>query len=56
MNWRFVLYNPFTTNEELINFGDYIQIVYCDQNKVLGAKLKKKKKIIQMKIKKHQIK
>ena len=22
MNWRFVLYNPFTTNEELISFGD----------------------------------
>ena len=37
MNWRFVLYNPFTTNEDFINFGDYIQIVYCDQNKVLGA-------------------
>ena len=37
MNWRFVLYNSFTTNEDLINFGDYIQIVYCDQNMVLGA-------------------
>ena len=37
MNWRFVLYNPFTTNEDLINFGDYIRIIYCDQDKVLGA-------------------
>ena len=37
MNWRFVLYNSFTTNEDLINFGDYIKIIYCDQNKVLGA-------------------
>ena len=45
MNWRFVLYNPFTTNEELINFGDYIQIVYCDQNKVLGATTEEKEEI-----------
>jgi len=37
MNWRFVLYNPFTTNEDLISFGDFIQIMYCDQNAVLGA-------------------
>ena len=37
MNWRFVLYNPFTINEDLINFGDYVRIMYCDQNKVLGA-------------------
>ena len=37
MNWRFVLYNPFTTKEDLILFGDFIQIMYCDQNSVLGA-------------------
>ena len=37
MNWRFVLYNLYTNREDLINFGDYIQIVYCDQNMVLGA-------------------
>ena len=37
MNWRFVLYNPFTTNEDLISFGDFIQIMYCDKNRVLGA-------------------
>ena len=37
MNWRFVLYNPFTTNEDLISFGDFIQIMYCDKNSVLGA-------------------
>ena len=37
MNWRFVLYNPFTTKEDLITFGDFIQIMYCDQNRVLGA-------------------
>ena len=42
MNWRFVLYNPFTTNEDLINFGDYIRIMYCDQNKVLGAECEEK--------------
>ena len=37
MNWRFVLYNPFTTNEEFINYGDYIRINYCEENRVLGA-------------------
>ena len=42
MNWRFVLYNPFTTNEDLISFGDFIQIMYCDQNGVLGAKSEEK--------------
>jgi hypothetical protein len=42
MNWRFVLYNPFTINEDLINFGDYVRIMYCDQNKVLGAISKEK--------------
>ncbi len=42
MNWRFVLYNPFTIDEDLINFGDYIRIMYCDKNKVLGAVCKEK--------------
>ena len=37
MNWRFVLYNLYTKKEDLINFGDYIKIIYCEQNKVLGA-------------------
>ena len=37
MTWRLVLYNPFTTNEEFINYGDFIQIIYCEQNSVLGA-------------------
>ena len=45
MNWRFVLYNPFTINEDLINFGDYIRIMYCDQNKVLGAISEEKEEI-----------
>ena len=54
MNWRFVLYNPFTTNEELINFGDYIQIVYCDQNKVLGATTEEKEEINSVENKKTQ--
>ena len=45
MNWRFVLYNSFTTNEDLINFGDYIQIVYCDQNMVLGAITEEKEEL-----------
>ena len=45
MNWRFVLYNPFTTNEELINFGDYVRIMYCDQNKVVGAICEEKEEI-----------
>jgi len=34
MTWRLVLYNPFTTNEEFINYGDFIQIIYCEQNSV----------------------
>ena len=38
MNWRFVLYNPFTTNEDLISFGDFVQIMYCDLGGVLGAR------------------
>ena len=42
MNWRFVLYNPFTTNEDHISFGDFIQIMYCDQGGVLGAKCEEK--------------
>ena len=45
MNWRFVLYNPFTINEDLINFGDYVRIMYCDQNKVLGAISKEKEEM-----------
>ena len=46
MNWRFVLYNPFTTNEELISFGDYVQIIYCAQNKALGAMSEEKEEEI----------
>ena len=45
MNWRFVLYNPFTTNEDLISFGDFIQIMYCDKNRVLGAAIIDEKEV-----------
>ena len=37
MKWRFVLYNSFTTKEDFISFGDFIQIMYCDKNSILGA-------------------
>ena len=53
MNWRFVLYNPFTINEDLISYGDFIQIIYCEQNGVIGAisegKEEVKKKIKELK-------
>ena len=43
MNWRFVLYNPFTINEDLISYGDFIQIIYCEQNGIIGAISEEKK-------------
>ena len=48
MNWRFVLYNPFTTNEEFINYGDYIRIMYCEENRVLCA-VSEEKEVIKKK-------
>lgn len=35
MRWRMTLYSPFTTNENLIIYGDFVQIYHCNTNSTL---------------------
>ena len=35
MKWRMSLYSPFTTDENLIIYGDFVQIYHCNTNSIL---------------------
>ena len=35
MQWRFIMYSPFTTNEHLIIYGDFVHIYHCNSNSIL---------------------
>ena len=35
MQWRFIMYSPFTTNEHLIIYGDFVHIYHCNTNSIL---------------------